>query len=42
MMYDDVDGRKEVPHCHIDEAYKVLGVMLAPDVNSKSQIIIMR
>ena len=42
MMYDNVGGRKELPHCHIDEAHKTLGVMLVPDDNNKSQIIIMR
>ena len=36
MMYDDVGGRKEVTHFHTDEAHKTIGVMLAPDDNSKS------
>ena len=42
MMYDDSSGRKEVPHCHTDEAHKTLGVMLAPDENNRSQIVKMR
>ena len=42
MMYDDVRGSKEVPYCHTDVAHKKLGVMLKPDDNNKSQIIIMR
>ena len=42
MMYDDVGGRKEVIHCHIDIAHNTMGVMLAPDDNNRSQVIRMR
>lgn len=41
-MYDEIGGRKEVQHCHTDEAQKSLGVMLAPDENNKSQMSRMR
>ena len=42
MMYDDEGNKVEVPHCHTDEAHRILGVMLAPDDNNKSQVDMMR
>lgn len=41
-MYDDNDDRKEVSHCHTDNAHNILGVMLAPDDNNRQQVERMR
>ena len=42
MMYDDVGTKKEVLHCHTDEAHTKVSFMLPQDDNNKSQIVKMR
>ena len=41
-MYAADSNRKVVSHCHIDDANKTLGVILAPDANSAKHGTIMR
>lgn len=41
MIYDDSGDRTVVPHCHINEAHKNLGVILAPEDNNDAQVAMM-
>ena len=37
-MDNDSGTRTIVPHCHTDESYKTLGVMIAPDDNNTLKV----